>query len=129
LIEIANFVDAESKILEIGNYLSEHLILNDPSIIYDISFDREKNIWVIKGATEKSIFDRRENLYVTVYNMDGTKHSSLEFTDTKQGNFFTQWEAPTEPGLYVVMLQYKNSQATQIVHVEEKFDFKYDDQN
>ena len=28
LIEIANFVDAESKILEIGNYLSEYFGLN-----------------------------------------------------------------------------------------------------
>ncbi len=129
LIEIANFVDAEAKITQIGNYLSEYLVLRNPSIIYDISFNPEKNIWVITGATEKSLFDRRENLYVTVYNMDGTKHSSLEFTDTKQGDFFTQWIAPADPGLYVVMLQYKNSKATQIVHIEEKFDFDYDNAN
>jgi hypothetical protein len=127
MIELANFVDAESKISEIGNYLSEHLVLHNDSIIYDISFDSEKDIWVINGATEKSIFDRRENLYVTVYNMDGTTHSSLEFTDTKQGNFFTQWIAPTDPGLYVVMLQYKDSKASQIVHVEEEFDYEYND--
>ncbi len=125
LIQIANFVDAESKISEIGSYLSDHLVLNDENIIYDISFDAEKDIWIINGATEKSIFDRRENLYVTVYNMDGTTHSSLEFTDTKQGNFFTQWIAPTDPGLYVVMLQYKDSKATQIVHIKEEFDYKY----
>jgi len=125
LIEIANFVDAESKILEIGTYLSEHLVLNNDHIIYDISFDPEKDIWVITGATEKSIFDRRENLYVTIFNMDGTTHSSMKFTDTKQGNFFTQWIAPTAPGLYVVSLQYKDSKATQIVNVEEKFDYSY----
>lgn len=125
MIELANFVDAELKILEIGNYLSEHLILHNDSIIYDISFDAEKDIWVINGATEKSVFDRRENLYVTVYNMDGTKHSSLEFTDTKQGNFFTQWIAPADPGLYVVMLQYKDSKASQIVNVEDEFDYEY----
>ena len=125
LIQIANFVDAESKVLEIGDFLSEHLTLHDSSIIYDISFDTEKNIWIINGATEKSTFDRRENLYVTVYNMDGTTHSSLKFTDTKQGNFFTQWVAPTDPGLYVVMLQYKDSKATQIVHVEDTFDYEY----
>ena len=95
MIELANFVDAESKISEIGDYLSKYLVLDNSSIIYDISFDAEKSIWVINGATEKSAFDRRENLYVTVYNMDGTKHSSLEFTDTKQGNFFTQWIAPS----------------------------------
>ena len=125
MIELANFVDAESKISEIGDYLSKYLVLDNSSIIYDISFDAEKSIWVINGATEKSAFDRRENLYVTVYNMDGTKHSSLEFTDTKQGNFFTQWIAPADPGLYVVMLQYKDSKASQIVHVEEEFDFEY----
>ena len=125
MIELANFVDAESKILEIGDYLSEYLVLQNDSIIYDISFDIEKNIWIINGATEKSVFDRRENLYVTVYNMDGTKHSSLEFTDTKQGNFFTQWIAPTDPGLYIVMLQYKDSKASQIVHIEEEFDYEY----
>ena len=129
LIDIANFVDTESKILEIGNYLSDHLVLNHDSIFYDISFDAEKDIWIIKGATEKSAFDRRENLYVTVFNMDGSTHSSLEFTDTKQGNFYTQWIAPTDPGLYIVQLQYQNSIATQIVHVEEGFDYEYVDSN
>jgi hypothetical protein len=127
MIELANFVDAESKVIEIGNYLSEHLVLDSESIIYDISYDSEKSIWVINGKTEKSNFDRRENLYVTVYDMDGTTHSSLEFTDTKQGNFFTQWIAPADPGLYVVMLQYKDSKASQIVHVEEEFEYEYSD--
>ncbi|KAF6247862.1 hypothetical protein C6990_04915 [Nitrosopumilus sp. b3] len=125
LISIANFVDAESKISEIGDYLSEYLVLENPRIIYDISFDPEKDIWILNGATEKSVFDRRENLYVTIFNMDGSTHSSLKFTDTKQGNFYTQWIAPTDPGLYVVMLQYQDSKATQIVHVEEEFDFQY----
>ena len=57
--------------------------------------------------------------------MDGTTHSSLDFTDTKQGNFFTQWIAPTDPGLYVVMLQYRDSTASQIVHVEDDFEYEY----
>ena len=125
LIAIANFVDAELKISEIGVYLSDHLVLTSPRIMYDISYDPEKERWIIKGATEKSIFDRRENLYVTVYNMDGSTHSSLEFTDTRQGNFYTQWVAPADPGLYVVLLQYQDSKATQIVHVEEDFEFEY----
>jgi len=129
LIDIANFVDTESKIIEIGNYLSDHLVLNNDSIIYDISFNPEKDRWVIQGATEKSVFDRRENLYVTVFNMDGSTHSSLEFTDTKQGNFYTQWIAPTDPGLYIVQLQYQTSKATQIVHVEDEFDYKYPESN
>ncbi len=80
---------------------------------------------MINGATEKSNFDRRENLYVTVYNMDGTTHSSLEFIDTKQGNFFTQWTAPTDSGLYIVMFQYRDSKASQILYVEEEFDYEY----
>ena len=129
LIEIANFVDAELIIIKIGDYLSEHLVLNNSSLIYNISFDSEKDIWVIKGATEKSVFDRRENLYVTVFDMDGSTHSSLEFTDTKQGNFYTQWIAPTDPGLYVVLLQYKDSKASQIIHIEEQFDSEYSSSN
>ncbi len=125
LIDLANFVDAESKITEIGDYLSDHLVLSSPSIIFDIHFDAQSDMWVINGATKKSTFAERENLYVTIYNMDGSRHSSLEFTDTKQGNFFTRWVAPTEPGLYVVMLQYKDSKASQIVHIEEEFGYKY----
>lgn len=125
LIDYGNFIDAESKILEIGEFLSEHLILNNPKIIYDISYDQEKNIWIIHGAVEKSLFDRRSPLYVTVFNMDGSTHSNLEFTDTKFGDFYTQWIAPADPGLYVVMLQYQDSQATQIVNVKERFESTY----
>ena len=33
--------------------------------------------------------------------------------------------APTDPGLYVVMLQYKDSKASQIVNVEPKFEYEY----
>ena len=125
LIEIGNFVDAESKILEIGGFLSEHLVMKHPSIIYDITFDAEKSIWIIHGSVEKSLFDRRENIYVTIFNMDGTTHSSLEFTDTKHGDFYTQWIAPTEPGLYIVQLESKNTKATQIINIKEKFENVY----
>lgn len=126
LVDIGNFIDAEKKIIEVGDYLSEYLALSNPSIIFNISFDPQNSIWIVNGATEKSSFDRRENLYVTIYNMDGSTHSSLEFTDTRQGNFYTQWEAPTDPGLYVISLQYKDLKATQIVHVEEQFTTIYD---
>src|SRR3989338_974254 len=125
LIDYVNFVDAESKITEIGQFLSDHLILSNPRIIYDISYDSEKNIWIIQGTVEKSIFDRRSILYVTVFNMDGSTHSNLEFTDTKHGDFYTQWIAPASPGLYVVMLQYQDSKATQIVYVKERFENVY----
>lgn len=121
LIDYGNFVDTESKFFELGQFLSEHLVLSNPRIIYDISYDNEKNIWVIQGAVDKPVFDRRESLYTTVFNMDGTIHSSLEFTDTKHGDFYTQWIAPADPGLYVVMLQYQDSKATQIVYIKERF--------
>jgi hypothetical protein len=49
----------------------------------------------------------------------------LEFTDTKHGDFYTQWITPANPGLYVVMLQYQDSKATQIVYVKERFDNVY----
>jgi hypothetical protein len=125
LIDDGNFIDTESKILEIGQFLSDHLVLNNPRIIYDISYDQEQNIWIIQGSVEKSIFDRRSPLYVTVFNMDGSTHSSLEFTDTKHGDFYTQWIAPTSPGLYVVLLEYQDSKATQIVYVKERFENNY----
>jgi len=125
LIEIGNFVDAEMAILQIGQYLAEHLVVDHPGIIYNISYDLEKEIWVIRGAVDKSQFDRRENLYVTIYNMDGTEHSNLKFTDTKHGDFYTQWIAPADPGLYFVTLEYQKTKATQIINVEEEFETVY----
>jgi len=127
LIDYGNFIDANSKVNQIGKYLSENLILNSEKILYDISYDQEKAIWVISGAVDKPRMDRRENLYLTVYNTNGNIHSQLEFTDTRQGQFYTQWEAPTKPGLYIVMLQYQDSKASQIVNIEEKLEHSYSD--
>ena len=124
-IEYGNFLDTEAKIQEIGEFLSKTLPMDNPKIMYDISYDGEKDIWILQGAVDKPVHDRRENLYVTVYEMDGSKNSSLEFTDTKHGDFFTQWNAPAQPGLYVVMLQYQDAKASQIVHVKENFDSVY----
>lgn len=120
LIDITNFVDANKKILEIEEYIGEHLALKSPGIIYDISFDAEHDIWIIQGATQKARFDGRDELNVIIYNMDGSKHSHLEFTATRQGDFYTQWIAPTDPGLYVVMLQYNDLKATRIAHVPDR---------
>ncbi|NIQ05630.1 MAG: hypothetical protein GWO20_07860, partial [Candidatus Korarchaeota archaeon] len=66
-----------------GGFLSENLIQTSDRIIYDISYDKEKDIWLIWGAVETTDFDRREDLNVTIYNMDGDIHSTLEFSDTK----------------------------------------------
>ena len=129
LIDYGNFIDANSKLKEIGNYLSDKLAEDNERIIFEITFDQERDIWILSGFVEKSVFDRREDLYVTIYNMDGSTHSSLEFTDTRQGEFFTQWHAPTEPGLYVVMLQYQNVKASQIINIEEKIVQNYSNQD
>jgi hypothetical protein len=125
LIEIGNFVDTEAKLLEIGQYLSENLVANNKKIIYTISYDLEREIWIIRGAVDKGQSDRRENLFVTIYNMDGSTHSKLKFTDTQHGEFYTQWIAPSDPGLYFVTLQYRDDKATRIINIEEEFDSVY----
>jgi len=127
LIERGNFVDVDRKINEMRAYLSDNLELENQKIIFDITYDQEKQIWVMSGAVDKEIMDRRGNLYLTVYDMNGNAHSTLEFSDTKQGDFFTQWHAPTEPGLYVVLLQWRNNQASQIVDVPDKTTPTYTD--
>ena len=130
LIDYGNFIDAESKLAEIRTYLNEYLPLNNADIIFDIEYDQEKDIWIMEGAVNKPDGlrkkDMRQDLYVTVYDGAGNIHSTLEFTDTRNGDFFTQWRAPIEPGLYVVMLQYMNSKATQIVNVADKSERSYD---
>ncbi|MFB5597419.1 MAG: hypothetical protein ACE5RJ_00155 [Nitrosopumilaceae archaeon] len=129
LVDYGNFVDADSKLQEIGNYLREYLALKNDRIIYDISYDPEKEIWIMSGYVDNPTDDHRENLYLTVYDMNGDIHSTLKFTDTREGAFFTQWGAPAEPGLYVVMLQYQNVKASQLVYIEDKSDrdFNQDD--
>ncbi|RNJ78507.1 MAG: hypothetical protein EB830_00105 [Nitrosopumilus sp. H13] len=129
MIDRANFVDAESKVTEIADFLSQNLVLSDPSIFFDISFDRQQKLWILSGAVEKDRFDRRDEMRVTVYDTDGTTHSVLEFVTTKHGEFFVQWAAPTESGLYVAKLQFKSppkqATATQIINIKHVFDYKY----
>jgi hypothetical protein len=120
LVDYGNFVDVEDKIKEIREFLSDKMELKNKKIIFDISYDAEKQIWVMSGAVDKQLADRRHNLYLTVYDMQGNTHSTLKFSDSKQGDLYTQWYAPTEPGLYVVVLQWQNNQASQIVDVKEK---------
>ncbi|CAE6501621.1 hypothetical protein [Candidatus Nitrosotenuis uzonensis] len=120
LVEYGNFVDADSKINEIRNFLADKLEMKNKKIIFDISYNPEKQIWVMSGAVDKQIMDRRENLYLTVYDMKGSKYSTLKFSDTKHGEIFTQWYAPSEPGMYVVLLEYQAYQASQIVDVPDK---------
>lgn len=120
LVDYGDFVDADTKIKELRNFLSENLALNNKKIIFDISYDPEKEIWVMSGALDKQSMGTRDTLYLTVYDMDANVHSTLKFSNTKQGDLFTQWYAPIEPGLYVVTLQWLDAQASQIVDVPEK---------
>jgi len=117
-VEYGNFVDADSQIAKLQSFLRDNLPLRSERIIFDISYDGEKDIWTMSGAVNNPTAIR-ERLYLTVYDMDGNAHSELKFSDTKSGEFFTQWQAPVEPGMYVVVIQYQNTQASQIVSVEE----------
>ncbi len=117
-VEYGNFVDADSKIAELGSFLEDKLPLHNERIIFDISYDGERDIWTMSGAVNNPTAIR-EKLYLTIYDMDGNTYSNLKFSDTKSGEFFTQWQAPVELGMYVVMLQYQNLQASQIVSIEK----------
>ncbi|MEM2160029.1 MAG: hypothetical protein QXN55_03640, partial [Candidatus Nitrosotenuis sp.] len=111
-IELGNFDDADKTLAEIREFVSDQLESDHKKILFDISYDPESQIWIMNGAVDKELFDRRENLYLTVYDMQGNQHSTLKFSDTKDGDFYTQWFAPTEPGFYVVKLQWRNAVAS-----------------
>ena len=120
LLEQGNFVGAESKIDEIKDFLSNYLKLNNARIIFNTDYDQENEIWVLQGYLDKPIMDRRHKLHVTVFSMDGVPSENIQFYDTKDGAFFTQWHAPVDPGLYVIMLEYLDVKASQIISVEDK---------
>jgi hypothetical protein len=120
-----NFLGADTKIKEMNQHLRKYLVLNNDRIIFNTEYDPENGFWILQGYVDKPDMDRRERTYVTIHSMDGEKHSALQFYNTKHGEFFTQWEAPVEPGLYVIMLQYQNVKASQLVNVEEKVDRTY----
>ncbi|CAI9831226.1 conserved exported hypothetical protein [Nitrosopumilaceae archaeon] len=129
MINRANFADAEKKVDEIARFLSQRLVLSDSSVYFEISFEQERGLWVMRGQVEKERPDYKDELEITIYNMDGSKHSTLEFFATKRGEFFTQWNAPAEPGLYVAQVRFidppRDATATQIVNIREKFEYKY----
>lgn len=118
MLEYGNFVDAERRIDRIGQYLAEHLVLKNPDIFFDIEYDHEDDSWTISGAVNKEYNDR-EKLTLTVSDSDGDRVGLLEFFDTTQGTFFTKWREPVEPGLYVIMMQYRDRFASNLVHVED----------
>ena len=124
-IDQGNFHGAETKIKEMNQYLREYLVLNNDKIIFNTKYDAENGLWVLRGFVDKQISDYRDLLSVIVYSTTGEKHSELSFFNTKHGEFFTQWEAPVDPGLYIIMLTYDDFKASQIVSVEERNDYSY----
>ena len=122
LIDYGNFIDVDEKITELGNFVGDNLGQNNPSIIFEIFYDLEQGFWVLSGFVDKDNFDRRDRLQTTIYNMDGSQLSTLKFWNTKHGKFFTQWEAPVEPGLYVVELQYHEAKSSRLVNIEERIE-------
>ena len=122
--DYGNFVDAESGLAELGAFLEEHLALTDPRIIYEIDYDGGHDTWVLSGHLDKTS-PLREKITVTVYRGDSAVHSSLRFTDTREGAFYTQWRAPAEPGLYVVMLEWSGSGASRLLYVADEPSFEY----
>ena len=123
-VDYGNFVDAESRVAELGAFLEARLALTDPRIIYEIDYDGEHDTWVLSGHLDKSS-PLREKITVTVHRGDASVHSSLRFTDTREGAFYTQWRAPAEPGLYVVMLEWSGSQASRLLYVADAPSFEY----
>lgn len=122
LIERGNFVDAESKIAEIGNFLKDHLALGHDRVRYEISY--EHDYWILAGHLDKTARERQD-LHLTIYDQDVNARGELEFTDTRDGNFYTRWNAPTEPGLYIVMLEWEDARASQLVYVPEETEYEY----
>lgn len=124
MIEYGNFVDAERQLNAIGGYLAENLSLKNDRVFFEIYY--ENDAWTLSGAVDKG-YNEREKITVTIYDKDGGKEGELEMFDTRQGTFFTRWEEPVEPGLYIVMLQYRDRLASNIVHVERDADHEPDE--
>ena len=122
--DYGNFAGAEEMIAELGAFLEAHLAATDPRIIYEIDYDGGHDTWVLSGHLDKSS-PLREKISVTVYRGDSSVHSGLRFTDTREGAFYTQWRAPAEPGLYVVMLEWSGSSASRLLYIADEPSFEY----
>lgn len=122
--DYGNFAGAEERLAELGAFLEARLASTDPRIIYEIDYDGGHDTWVLSGHLDKSS-PLREKIEVTVYRGDSSVHSGLRFTDTREGAFYTQWRAPADPGLYVVMLEWSGSSASRLLYVADEPSFEY----
>lgn len=118
MVEYGNFVDSERLMDRIGRFLADHLVLKNPGIFFEASYDHEGGYWVLSGAVDKE-YNGREKITVAISGSDGREVGSLDMFDTRHGTFFTKWAEPVEPGLYVMMLGYRDRLASQLIHVED----------
>lgn len=125
-IDRGNFETAEGLITDIGRFLSEKLALQNPSIIYDISPDTDRSLWLASGFIQRHAFDDRKEITMTVYDMNGQVRDTYTFSTTREGKIYTQWHAPTDPGLYVAVLDHAGQQASRLVFIEETFEREFD---
>lgn len=116
-VDHGNFVDAHSAITRAYEYAQEHLRIEHNSVIYDINYNPETRSWLIEGFVEKQPFDRREDISVIVRTADGSVHQSLDFADTSHGRFHVPFEAPSDPGIYVAELLWRNTSTSNIVYI------------
>ena len=123
-IDGGDFAGAEERIAAVGAFLQENLAQGHPKIMYDIEYDAERDSWVLSGHLDKRVREREE-VRVSVRDQDAALHSTLEFTDTREGAFHTRWRAPAEPGLYAAMLEWDGHRASRLVYVPEEPAYEY----
>jgi len=112
-----NFVDAQEWVTRAYEYAQDHLNEEHNSVIFNLERDDGLRTWTINGFVEKQAFDRREDITVTVLHANSTVHSTLEFSDTRHGEFSIPWSGPSEPGIYVAELLYRDALSANIVYI------------
>lgn len=115
--EHGNFVDAQEWVTRAYEYAQDHLNEEHNSVIFNLDRDVAGQGWTINGFVEKQAFDRREDISVTVLHANSTVHSELEFSDTRHGAFSIPWSGPSEPGIYVAELLYRDALSANIVYI------------
>ncbi|MDD9826352.1 MAG: hypothetical protein OXU86_06250 [Thaumarchaeota archaeon] len=115
--EHGNFVDAQEWVTRAYEYAQDHLNEEHNSVIFNLDRDVRGQGWTINGFVEKQAFDRREDIAVTVLHANSTVHSKLEFSDTRHGAFSIPWSGPSEPGIYVAELLYRDALSANIVYI------------
>ncbi|MDI1495205.1 MAG: hypothetical protein K8823_511 [Cenarchaeum symbiont of Oopsacas minuta] len=115
-LSLGNFETADGKLRDLLEFVSENLDSSHKSIIYDVEYNPQTNLWSVSGYLDKDN-DRRVQINLYVYNSNGEQINSLEFGDTKNGEFGTFWIERMDPGLYVTTLHWQDATSTKVTHV------------